>query len=1113
MTDLRRTDEDAWVIPDEWLAKATPWRGRGPVTSPKPDPKALALVRTWLADEQVSRRVEATAAAGEEELAAAARATLADPAHATGLGIAVAARLAIHFVSDTRSGPAPIDRLADAWVALYGPVSAAEAAARFSGLNVTRNEALHEWCATHAPPSQGLGVSAIGLLTRLRGYVAGLPDDDYRMVVERLGRCRVETASLATRLVTSYLAPSQQGWLDEDLNAAPTTGYYQPDAWQLLAGSATTAAQLARVPRAQYIWGRPLPGRAELIRSVLEVGPDAAAFVAAGLDVDGVTVDDQRMVSGLLAGLPTDEAFLLLLDRADRPAVRAALITAVYRFPHRASRLLAQRLSTPMADRLSRLLARVYPEFAEESAAGSGRGRGTAHPVARLAEADLPDLLRTPPWERDLPPTVPTVLRGLATTRPLAVSWLPGEREEWANIPVPHHVPHSGWEAEIVRLRNDSYTNGYGLLDALAFGPEDLMAPHVRHLPADSYWNSDGDLRRVLGRFGDAAAEVIFAVVQTNAINSAPLLLPVTGTAVTTLMTRMLDTRRGRTTALTWFERHIASAAPDLVAAALDKPGKQRVLAWKALHTLDGRGHRPALLAAAAGLSERAATAIEVELSTDPLALLPTTIPTLPSWLVPAALSPIILRDKGPDGAARALPPSAAAVVCTMLALCGPAADYAGIAHLTELAEPDSLAAFAWDLFDTWELAGCPSDDNWILHALGLLGNDDAARRLAPLIRVWPGENAHARAVSGLDVLVAIGTDVALMQLNGIAEKVKFKGIKTKAQEKIRQLAEESGLTAEELGDRLVPTCGLSDDGTLSLDYGPRAFTIGFDEQLRPTVAEADGTPRKSLPKPGAKDDPELAPAAYQTFTLLKKDVKAVAAEQIRRLERAMVRNRRWTPEVHRQLFIDHPLLWHLSRRLVWGAFAPDGTLTTSFRIAEDRTLADAEDDTVTLPDDALIGIAHPLHLAHALASWGEIFADYEVLQPFPQLRRETHHLAEEDRATALDRFQGVVVPVGDLLGLTRFGWQRGTPMDAGVENEMYRPLTESLTAVIDLDPGIAVGMVHELGDQKISVHLTLPGQESAWGASRTERSVADLDPVDASELLRELHILTAASQ
>src|SRR6185369_16203815 len=146
----------------------------------------------------------------------------------------------------------------------------------------------------------------------------------------------------------------------------------------------------------------------------------------------------------------------------------------------------------------------------------------------------------------------------------------------------------------------------------------------------------------------------------------------------------------------------------------------------------------------------------------------------------------------------------------------------------------------------------------------------------------------HARAVTGVGVLAAIGTDVALMHLHGIAQRAKFKGLKTAAQQKMDEVAAGLGLDAEQLADRLVPDFGLAADGSLRLDYGPRQFLVGFDEQLRPFVADADGKRLKALPKPGARDDAELAPAAYKQFAALKKDVRTVAADQIRRLERAM---------------------------------------------------------------------------------------------------------------------------------------------------------------------------------------------------------------------------------
>jgi hypothetical protein len=178
------------------------------------------------------------------------------------------------------------------------------------------------------------------------------------------------------------------------------------------------------------------------------------------------------------------------------------------------------------------------------------------------------------------------------------------------------------------------------------------------------------------------------------------------------------------------------------------------------------------------------------------------------------------------------------------------------------------------------------------------------------MIRAWPGESAHARAVVGLDVLAAIGSDVALMHLHGIAQKLKFKGLQEKAREKIDAVAEARGLTAYELADRLVPDLGLDEDtGTLTLDYGPRQFVVGFDEQLKPFVRDAAGKRMGDPPKPGKADDAEKAGPALDQYKALKKDAKAVAQSQILRLEMIMCAARRFDADSFRNFFVAHPLM------------------------------------------------------------------------------------------------------------------------------------------------------------------------------------------------------------
>ncbi|MFE6858485.1 DUF4132 domain-containing protein [Nocardia sp. NPDC057668] len=1095
--ELERTDEDSWIVPSSWADKAAPFRGRGPVQTPVIDTKAVGRYRGWLAHESMAASVAATAEQ-EPELAAAARAVIADPESATALGLAVTGILARALDEHRATGsPMSAAQLIDTWISGHGVVLAAEAAVLWAGLGTARRRPGTEptTCfGAHRVTDPCRDALPTRAMWKLRAHIALLSEADHRTVVERLDRHRAESGALSVRVPASYLVPTRQDWLDRDLADGRSAGGpgYTGEAWSPLACSATTAAQLALLPRHSYIGV--IPGRTELFSALVHVGPEAADYLAAAMDAPYLPAEQQRMLAALLAQLPGDAAFAALARRAERPVIRGALMTSMLRFPLRARRILATEVErSPLLDELIHWQARIVfaPEYAAES-----------RPIPEAAPHELPRLFTEPPWEREISAREEVVLSGIGTERASTLAWLPGEQTEWANNDLRVYEPREGWQSRIDAVLRAADPSGYSLAEMFAAAPQELVAPHLGLLRADYFWDWIVLMQRLLGRYGDEVAEVIVGAVRNSPAARAEVLAPVTGTAVTTLMTRLLGSRRGvRAVALTWFERHLERAAPDLVAAALGRPGASRTLARQALSTLNARGHREALCAGAVGLGPEAAAAIEAELSADPLEQLPAVRPELPAWADPRGLPPILLRDSG-----RALPPAAVSAVCTMLSFCAPGENYPGIAIVAEIAQPRSLAAFGRALFDTWRLAGYPPDHTWALHALGLFGDDDTARDLAPLIRAWPGENAHARAVAGLDVLVSIGSDAALMQLNSIAEKVKFKAIKNTAREKIRELAEEAGLTSEELADRLVPSLGLDARGGIVLDYGSRSFRAGLDEQLRPVIHDSDGTPRKSLPKPGAKDDPELAPLAYKAFTAFKKDAKAAAEEQLRRLERAMTTGRRWTAAIHRPLFAEHPLISQLARRLVWITVDENDAVTGSFRVAEDLSFADVHDEPVTLTADTRVGIAHPLHLGDTITAWSEVFADYELLQPFPQLHRKSYTLApEENPALTLTRFEGRTVATTKLLGLQRFGWIRGDAEYGDMAVVIHRPLPGGRAAVLALNPGISVAEVLRWSEQQITVFITGTGQENRWSADRTDYSFGGLDAVTASELLREL--------
>ncbi|EPR2816167.1 DUF4132 domain-containing protein [Escherichia coli] len=566
-----------------------------------------------------------------------------------------------------------------------------------------------------------------------------------------------------------------------------------------------------------------------------------------------------------------------------------------------------------------------------------------------------------------------------------------------------------------------------------------------------------------------------------------------------------------RQDASSWLLKYPEHAITGLLPAALGKTGEAQDNARAALRMLTENGHQPLLQEIARRYNQPEVTdAVNALLALDPLDNHPTKIPTLPTFYQPSLWTRPLLKAN-----AQSLPDSALLHLGEMLRFPQEEALYPGLLQVKDACTTDSLAEFAWDLFTARQTAGAPSKESWAFTALGVLGNDDTARKLTPLIRAWPGESQHKRATVGLDILAAIGSDIALMQLNGIAQKLKFKALQERAKEKIANIAESRELTVAELEDRLAPDLGLDDNGSLLLDFGPRQFTVSFDETLKPFVRDASGSRLKDLPKPNKSDDELQANNAVNRYKLLKKDARTVAAQQVARLESAMCLRRRWSPENFQLFLVEHPLVRHLTRRLIWGVYSAENQLLACFRVAEDNSYSTADDDLFTLPEgDISIGIPHVLEISPTdAAAFGQLFADYELLPPFRQLDRNSYALTEAERnASELTRWAGRKCPSGRVMGLANKGWMRGEPQDGGWIGWMIKPLGR-WSLIMEIDEGFAVGMSPaELSAEQLLSKLWLwegKAESYGWGSNSTqEAQFSVLDAITASELINDIEAL-----
>jgi len=424
----------------------------------------------------------------------------------------------------------------------------------------------------------------------------------------------------------------------------------------------------------------------------------------------------------------------------------------------------------------------------------------------------------------------------------------------------------------------------------------------------------------------------------------------------------------------------------------------------------------------------------------------------------------------------------------------------------------DPLDEFAWELFEKWMTDGAPAKEKWQMASIGLIGGDVSALKLAPLIRKWPGESQHQRAVLGLECLRAIGTDTALMQINGIANKVAFKGIKQRAAECMDDIAKARNMTRTQLEDRIVPDCDLDERGSRIFDFGPRQFRFVLSPEMKAMVKDASAKVSTDLPKPNSKDDAALAEAAVAEWKLLKKQVSEVAKIQAARLEQVMVTGRRWTAAEFDQLLVKHPLMTNLVRMLVWGAYDFDGKLLSTFRVTEDQSLADNSDGAFVVPDGAQVGIPHPLQMTQEdKSAWGEIWADYEIVPPFSQLGRATFAIVDAERGIVeMKRFGDKRLPCATVIfTLEKLGWQRSQPADGGGFNEHTKPFSgANVTAVAQYEPGTWIGGIQDGDPQKIEDVFFVPGiflPGEMWPEHKKRLTWGDVDPVVVSEVLADL--------
>ncbi|HTJ71497.1 MAG TPA: DUF4132 domain-containing protein [Actinospica sp.] len=1129
-------DEERFVVPREWHEAIHPRHGAIPAGVAIHVPEHTGSTAEWDALlESLSPNDIEKCASNARTLPAAAEALRE---HLAGKPSPASAAALLVLLERSNLKIDPVTHV-DAWVTAHGLRFAAAATVWSCVLTCGWDSHVADRFV-YEVGYDGLAGNRLGVLRRTRGYLAAADDTIYKAVVEDLAELRAE---LRERVVVSYLLPTEAQWLSEVCErvgrARLTKSKWAP--WtRLMQCSITTEADLAALRK-----------RAPFQVNYSELGVIATATASLGVAavplfpqvLDGnSTAETKRNALDALARIPSDAAFAELVARLNVKLVQKYVMEAAHRFPRRAMRLLARLAATgdeaaETAQRLLTTLLKQYPDLVEDvrfvvSApelvlVDQLRVQIQGRPVA--PDSALPDLLVDPPWTAKQPRATnlrsPFALQAPAISR---VDWLPGEQAEFDRIdPAETNVD---WEKVLDSIeKNGSSRQDIWDRVALLVAPEDRARAALKHLRNQSYdadkvwaWGS------LLGRFGiDVLEPMLYTPKRgTPLTNRSAVFQPIVDLRVARLMADwMLRLKTVRADARSWFERHTEDAATLLIPDALGtdkalRPGAEAALRYLALNL-----GFDVVAVAERGYGAEAAARVGEVVAVDRLDLLPARMPKLPAWLLETHLPQILLRDRSAG-----ISEQATQHVMAMLAISRPGDPYAGLEVVRQFADPASLAAFAQALLAAWRTADYPSDHAWILTAQGTIGDAETVRRLVPLMVAWPRENGHHRAVAGLDVMVDVGDDAALfqvyrfatatgidttpeegedepeLQLDHLVQTQPRKGLKRQAQQRIARTAALRGLTVDQLADRLLPDLGLDESGAAWLDYGLRRFRVTFDEQSKPQVIDESRVTFAELPMPGEADDAELAAAARERLEALTEDVQAVVAHAVTRFESGMALGRSWSAEEFRTLLHQHPVLWRVVRGVVW--LSEIEGVTTAFRVAEDGGFADVDDELFELPEQCAVRVAHPLQLGADLSTWSELFADYEIVQPFAQLGRAINTLTEAERAGApFSRFSNVNVPVEEVRGLFKRGWELVGSRNYSTDDFLKRPTLDGRWLFVGIYPGLGDGFADEYLSKQRLGHVVLHDTASLGAAksATTSSGLHDLDPLTVSELIGDL--------
>lgn len=340
----------------------------------------------------------------------------------------------------------------------------------------------------------------------------------------------------------------------------------------------------------------------------------------------------------------------------------------------------------------------------------------------------------------------------------------------------------------------------------------------------------------------------------------------------------------------------------------------------------------------------------------------------------------------------------------------------------------------------------------------------------------------------------------AVAQLDRLQQSVKNKTIQRQLEKAFRTAAERAGLSREDLVELAVPTFNLDADGSLQQTFGTAIATLQIMGSRQVSLSwSKDGKALKSIPTEVKRD----YSTEFKAFKRQADELQKVLQTQAKRLENLYLNPRSWELTTWRDRYLQHPLLTHLARQLIW-QFHHDRTFQTG--IWHQGHWVDRTGQAMTPPDSAQVTLWHPIQsAAEDVLAWRTWLEEQHISQPFKQAHREIYLLteAELETNTYSNRFAAHIIKQHQFNALCKDrGW--GYSLQGGFDGYNTPTLTLpqwQLQVEFWVDPA-----GEDMSEAGIHLYLSTD-QVRFYNLQREQQRLVDIPAIVFSEVLRDVDL------